>query len=79
MEKKSGGVDSSDNDDPLSSFSSYEEKEAYTVKLDVKEESLYDAFCAYLLILWDGPGFFGMNTAKLNRVKGEKVTFFTKC
>ena len=27
---------------------------------------------------WDGLGFFGFDDAKLARLRGEKVTFFTK-
>ena len=27
--------------------------------------------------MWDGTGFFGLNTAKLGRLKGDKVGLFT--
>lgn len=81
MGKKPGedSASSDVDDEPLSSFSSYEENEAYQVKIDIKDESLSDKVYSYLLYLWDGPTFFGMTTSKLNRVKGEKVTFMTKC
>ena len=42
-----------------------------------KEESTYEKVCAYFLLWWDGTGFFGLNTSKLKRIKGEKVTFCT--
>ena len=32
----------------------------------------------YLLMLWDGLGFFGFDDSKLARLKGEKVTFMTR-
>lgn len=40
--------------------------------------SLWDKFCAYALIFWDGTGFFGLSMAKLGRLRGEKVNFLTK-
>ena len=42
------------------------------------DASCWTKFCAYALFYWDGIGFFGTNTAKLPRLKGAKVTFFTK-
>jgi hypothetical protein len=30
-----------------------------------------------MLMMWDGLGFFGFDDTKLNRVKGEKVTWCT--
>jgi hypothetical protein len=41
-------------------------------------ESLYEQFCGYGLFLWDGLGFFGFGTHKLNRLRGIKTTFFTR-
>ena len=32
----------------------------------------------YLLMMWDGLGFFGFDNAKLGRLKGEPVTYATK-
>ena len=32
----------------------------------------------YLLMLWDGLGFFGFDVAKLGRLKGEPVTYASK-
>jgi glycyl-tRNA synthetase beta subunit len=29
-------------------------------------------------MVWDGLGFFGTSTHKLDRLRGKKVTFFTK-
>jgi len=37
-------------------------------------ENLYD----YLLLLWDGLGFFGFDETKLGRLEGKPVTFLTK-
>ena len=42
------------------------------------EESCWDKFYAYSLLLWDGLGFFGFATSKLGRLRGEKVTFLTQ-
>ena len=38
------------------------------------QELLYD----YSLMVWDGLGFFGFDDTKLDRLRGKKVTFFTK-
>lgn len=32
----------------------------------------------YMLMIWDGLGFFGFDNAKLGRLKGEPVTFTSK-
>ena len=32
----------------------------------------------YMLMIWDGLGFFGFDNAKLGRLKGEPVTFASK-
>lgn len=32
----------------------------------------------WLLILWDGMGFFGFDDTKLARLKGKPLTFFSK-
>lgn len=42
-----------------------------------KEKSCWDKFMAYLLIIWDGTGFFGLSTAKLGRLEGKPVGFMT--
>lgn len=42
------------------------------------EESCWDKFYGYSLLLWDGLGFFGFATSKLGRLRGEKVTFLTQ-
>ena len=43
----------------------------------VKEETCCDKLYGYGLLLWDGLGFFGFATSKLERLRGEKVTFLT--
>ena len=55
--------------------------ESDTEKLlqNVEDEPIYEKLRGYWLILWDGPGFFGMDTSKLGRVKGEPVNCCTKC
>lgn len=55
------------------------EKERKKLLETVKDEPLCDRIKGYLLVLWDGPTFYGMDTSRLERVKGEPVTFFTKC
>ena len=32
----------------------------------------------FALILWDGPNFFGLKLAKLDRITGKPVGFLTK-
>ena len=48
-----------------------------------REARTEDTCCAFLiefaLILWDGAGFFGLKTAKLDRIRGKPVGFCTKC
>lgn len=43
------------------------------------DKTWYERFKAYSLIMWDGTGFFGLSTAKLGRLEGTPVGWFTKC
>jgi hypothetical protein len=36
-----------------------------------------EIFSQYMLMIWDGLGFFGFSDTKLDRFKGEKVTWYT--
>ena len=42
-------------------------------------ETCCDKLYGYSLMMWDGLGFFGFATSKLNRLRGVKVTFMTPC
>lgn len=44
-----------------------------------EKDSCWSTISSYALILWDGSGFFGLKTYKLDRIKGKKVGFLTKC
>ena len=43
-----------------------------------EKETYWRTMREYLLIMWDGMGFFGCDDTKLDRLKGEKVEFRTK-
>ena len=49
----------------------------------IREERNADSWCSFFyeftLILWDGAQFFGLKTAKLDRIRGHSVGFLTKC
>ena len=40
-----------------------------------EKETYWRTMREYLLIMWDGMGFFGCDDTKLDRLKGEKVEF----
>ena len=41
------------------------------------KKTRYESFCEYLLLMWDGLGFFGFDDTKIERLRGKKVTFWT--
>ena len=45
---------------------------------DIRDSTWQELLYDYSLMVWDGLGFFGFDDTKLARLKGEKVTFFTK-
>ena len=46
--------------------------------LQKKKQTFWAFIQEYVLLLWDGLGFFGFDETKLDRLKGSKVDFLTK-
>ena len=40
-------------------------------------DSCLSLICEFSLILWDGSGFFGLRTSKLERIRGKAVGWCT--
>jgi hypothetical protein len=53
------------------------EEEAKLAERD--RDTCWETVKSYTLILWDGSGFFGLKTYKLDRIRGKTVGFLTKC
>ena len=43
-----------------------------------KKSTNWNLVREYILLLWDGLGFFGFDETKLERLRGAKVDYFTK-
>lgn len=43
-----------------------------------EDQSKWDLVWPFILMIWDGIGFFGTESHKLNRLRGEKVTCWTR-
>ena len=50
----------------------------YCTKTDFYPKNIYTFLYPYMLIMWDGMGFFGFDDTKLARLRGIEVTFFSK-
>jgi hypothetical protein len=72
--KLSASLQDKDDADALSELTQEPVPPPQLTKDSTKSELFYD----YLLMVWDGLGFFGLDDTKLARLRGEKVTFKTK-
>ena len=46
--------------------------------VEKQTKTTWELLYEYVLLMWDGLEFFGLDETKLDRLKGHKVTFFTK-
>ena len=51
--------------------------EKETEKAVKPKRTTKDFICEYLLLMWDGLGFFGFDDTKIARLRGTKVTWWT--